>query len=74
MDKNLQAAVNEAVAGQITGKKWYQSKTFWTNLVMAGAVALQTKYGFMIGPEMQSLIIIGVNMVLRKVTKDPVVW
>lgn len=74
MDKNLQNAVNEAVTGQITGKKWYESKTFWANVVMAGAVAVQTKYGFMIGPEMQSLIIIGVNMVLRKIDKDPIVW
>ena len=74
MDKNLQNALNEAVSSQLTGKKWYESKTFWANLVMAGAVAIQSKYGFVVGPELQALFITGVNMLLRKITKQPVVW
>lgn len=73
-NENLNAAVSEAVIGQMTGKKWYESKTFWANLVMAGAVAIQSKYGFVVGPELQALFITGVNMLLRKITKQPVVW
>ena len=38
--KEISAAVSEAVAGEMTGKKWYFSKTFWTNVVMALAVNL----------------------------------
>lgn len=63
-------AINETVAG----KKFWQSKTFWSNLVMAAAVAAQSQYGFLISPEVQALIITGVNLMLRKVTKEPVVW
>jgi hypothetical protein len=68
------AAVNEAVAVTLAGKKFWESKTFWVNMIMAGAVLVQTQYGFVIGPEIQALIISGVNLVLRKVTNQPVTW
>lgn len=68
------AALVEVIEGQITGKKWWLSKTFWTNVIMSGAVALQMKYGFIIGPELQSFAIMGVNLALRKLTKEPIVW
>lgn len=68
------AVVTTAVNETVAGKKFWQSKTFWTNLVMAAAVAAQTQYGFVISPEVQALLITGVNLVLRKISKDPVVW
>jgi hypothetical protein len=70
----LNAAVAEVVTSQMTGKKWYRSKTFWANIVMACAVAVQAKFGFVMGPELQALAITGINMVLRKITKDEIVW
>jgi len=71
---NISAAIGEVVSDQMTGKKFYESKTFWVNVVMALAVTVQSKYGFVMGPEMQALVIAGVNLVLRKITKDPIVW
>lgn len=53
-------------------KKWYMSKTLWFNAVAAIAGFVQTQYGFVISPEMQGLIITGVNFVLRLITKAPV--
>ncbi len=72
--QQVNAVVTEVVASQMTGKKFYESKTFWVNVVMALAVTVQSKYGFVMGPEMQALVITGVNLVLRKITKDPIVW
>lgn len=74
VNENVSAAVADVVASQITGKKWYWSKTFWINAVMAAALSIQMKYGFVIGPELQAYIISGVNLVLRKLTKEAIVW
>lgn len=68
------AVVTSAVSETVAGKKFWQSKTFWTNLVMAAAVAAQTQFGFVVSPEVQALIITGVNLALRKISKEPVVW
>jgi hypothetical protein len=73
-NEGLTNAINEAVAGELLGKKWYLSKTFWANIVMAGAVMVQTKYGFIVGPELQALAISFINVGLRKITKDAMVW
>lgn len=70
----LNAAVTEAVASQMVGKKFWQSKTFWTNTILGIAVIVQSQYGYLIGPEVQMLALAGVNLILRKLTKDPIVW
>lgn len=70
----LNAAVTEAVSSQMVGKKFWQSKTFWTNIILGGAIIVQANYGFIMTPEIQSLILVGVNLALRKLTKDPIVW
>ena len=33
MTPNINAAVVEVIDGEMTGKKWYYSKTFWANVV-----------------------------------------
>ena len=74
--------VNKAVAdvatdialSQVTGKKWYVSKTLWANVVMVGAILLQGPLGFTISLELQALIMAGVNVALRAITKEPIVW
>lgn len=74
MAKDLNTAVNDAVANTLMGKKWYESKTFWVNVIAAGAMALQMKYGFIVGPELQALGLTAVNLVLRKLTKTEVTF
>ena len=45
----IAAAASEALVSQVTGKKFYLSKTFWVNVVCAAALGLQMRYGFVIG-------------------------
>jgi len=74
VNENVQAAITEAVTGEMLGKKWYLSKTFWANVAAAVAIGVQIKYGFVIPLEYQSLGMTVVNLVLRKITKEPVLW
>jgi len=70
----IAAAASEALVSQVTGKKFYLSKTFWVNVVCAAALGLQMKYGFLIGPELQALALTAINLGLRKITNQPVTW
>ena len=74
VDSNVKAAITEAVEGEMLGKKWYLSKTFWANVAAAAAIVVQIKYGFVIPLEYQSLGMTFVNLMLRKITKEAVVW
>jgi hypothetical protein len=74
MNENLTAAVTEVVEGQITGKKWYYSKTFWANIVAGVAVIAQVSYGFVFPVEYQMLVLSIVNMGLRKVSSGEINW
>jgi hypothetical protein len=73
-NKSLDAAKAEAIEGAITGKKWYLSKTFWANVIAGAAVLGQIHYGFVLPPEYQIFVLSGINVALRKITKEPVVW
>jgi len=55
-------------------KKWYQSKTFWINIVGAIGIAVQTQTGYIMNPATQGVILSVINMILRKITKEPVTW
>ena len=70
----IAAAASEALVSQVTGKKFYLSKTFWVNVVCAAALGLQMKYGFVIGAELQALALTAINLGLRKITNQPVTW
>ena len=74
MNENLSAAVTEVVEGQITGKKWYYSKTFWANIVAGVAVIVQVSYGFVFPVEYQMLVLSLINMGLRKISSGEVTW
>jgi hypothetical protein len=51
-------------------KKWYRSKTLWTNaLLFAGVVIFQFTGENPLNAEVVASIIAGVNVVLRSVTK-----
>lgn len=70
----VKTAVAEVITSGVDGKKFYLSKTFWANVIMAVAIVVQAQFGFIIGPEIQALIISAVNLYLRKITKEPIVW
>jgi hypothetical protein len=70
----IAAAASDALVSQVTGKKFYLSKTFWVNIVCAAALGLQMRYGFVIGAELQALALTAINLGLRKITNQPVTW
>jgi hypothetical protein len=71
---SVDTAVANAVTETLTGKKFWLSKTFWFNVIAAAALLIQGKTGFFIGPEYQALLLTLINVGLRKITRDPIVW
>lgn len=56
-------------------KKWYASKTIWSNAVMlAGVIVLNATGQDILTAEVQGAILVVVNVVLRVVTKEEIVW
>jgi len=51
-------------------KKWYKSKTLWTNIIYLIALLVQEKYGFIISIEEQLAVLAIINLILRAVTKE----
>ena len=56
------------------GKKWYLSKTFWVNTIAVIAIAVQGQVGYVVSPELQTYVLVGLNFVLRVITKEQVIW
>ena len=67
-------AATDALLADAVGKKWYTSKTFWVNMIVAVTLIVQIKWGFIIDAETQALALTLINVILRKVTKEPVVF
>jgi hypothetical protein len=56
-------------------KKWYQSKTLWSNVLMLGGVVILNATGKdILTPEVQAAILVVVNVILRVVTKEEIIW
>lgn len=53
-------------------KKWYLSKTIWSNIVAGVVMLVQTKYGFVIPAEYQTIAVTAINLGLRIVTHQQV--
>ena len=70
----LDAAISEAVVSVVTHKSIWASKTFWTNVIAAVAVAAQMRWGYVVDPSLQVLALAGINAALRKITNQAVVW
>jgi len=70
----LDAAISEAVVSVVTHKSIWASKTFWTNVVAAVAVAAQIKWGYVVDPSLQMLALAAINTLLRKITNQAVTW
>lgn len=70
----VQGVVQEVVLDAVTGKKFYQSKTFWVNVIATVAVIAQSKFGFIISPELQAIGLSALNLGLRKISSEPIIW
>lgn len=70
----VDAAIASAVAEELSGKKFWLSKTFWVNTLVALGILVQIKTGFIVSPEYQALGLTLINLVLRKITRQPIVW
>ena len=73
-NQQITQAVAEVIEGEMTGKKWYYSKTFWANIIAGAAVIAQTSYGFVLPLEYQMLALSLVNMCLRKISAGAITW
>jgi hypothetical protein len=73
-NQQITQAVAEVIEGEMTGKKWYYSKTFWANIIAGAAVIAQTSYGFVLPLEYQMLALSLVNMGLRKISAGAITW
>ena len=70
---SLITVATDAINSGLTGKPFFKSKTFWTNMVAVVGTLVQMKYGFVIGPDLQALALSLINLVLRSITKEPIV-
>jgi hypothetical protein len=55
-------------------KIWWKSKTFWVNVIAVGAIILRSEYGLILTPLGEVALLSTINLVLRAVTKEQVVW
>ncbi len=55
-------------------KKWYLSKTFWVNVIALISVPVRAEYGLMLTPEGEVMLLGLINLALRKLTKEEIVW
>lgn len=56
----------------MNGKKWYSSKTLWTNIVALGAIGVQAALGkTAMDPALQAAILAVTNAALRMTTSQP---
>jgi len=56
------------------GKKFWQSKTFYVNLLAIVALIAQSQFGFVVSVEAQASALAAVNVALRLITKEEIVW
>jgi hypothetical protein len=56
------------------GKSLIESRTMWVNLIAIAAMLAQGRFGFVIEPDYQAGILSVINLILRLVTKKPIVW
>jgi len=55
-------------------KIFWKSKTIWVNIIALSLAAIQVKTGLVIPGELQGILLALVNVILRMVTKEQIVW
>ena len=66
--------MTDTTVGTTVGKKFWESKTFWVNVLALVGIVVQSQTGSEISPVIQGTILTIVNVVLRLVTKEPINW
>jgi hypothetical protein len=54
--------------------KVWLSKTFWVNILAAVALFVSSQYGVTLSAETTGFVLIGINMILRAITNEPLEW
>jgi hypothetical protein len=56
-------------------KKWWKSKTVWVNAILLSAAIAQGITGKeVLNAEAQAAILVGINLLLRIVTREQITW
>jgi hypothetical protein len=74
MDENTVEKIGEEETLTEQVKNFVCSKTIWVNFVALVAIIVQNKYGYIIDEELQFQILSIINIGLRFITKDRIVW
>ena len=53
-------------------KNWYKSRTLWVNLIAIANIILRAELGLTLSPEAEVAILVGINFVLRYITKEEI--
>lgn len=56
------------------GKKWYASKVFWVNILGMIFLVVQSVTGKVIDIQYQALALTIINLILRLVTREEIIW
>jgi hypothetical protein len=56
---------------KVETKVWWRSKTLWLNFIAVIATVIQAKYGLILDPSTQGIILATLNVFFRVVTKEP---
>lgn len=59
---------------ETTGKKFWLSKTLWVNVLAIVALVAQGYLGFEVSTETQESALAAVNVALRLITREEIVW
>jgi len=59
---------------ETNSKLFWQSKTFWVNLLGIGGLILQSKTGYVVEPGTQATLLASINLFLRLFTRQPLNW
>lgn len=55
-------------------KSYLTSKTLWANVVALVAIISAGQFEFILDPTMQASILVVMNIILRAITKEELVW
>ena len=55
-------------------KKWIKSKTLWVNAIAIVGIIVRSEMGYTFTPEAELIILGAINMILRVITKEKIIW
>jgi len=55
-------------------KDWYKSRTLWVNVIAIANIILRAELGLTLTPETELLILAGINIALRAITKEEIIF